>query len=557
MTTNSDSFRNVTRYLGQDYRFAPSYLRPRDPLNGTDGTPFTSPDIRPKEQTGYYPIGSFWINTTQSNRIWVVTQYGLDANTQTCAHWELLESSGITGVEQFLLPDTNIITPRGIPPQIVFTQGTGIQITQGINNHTINIAATGVGGAITGVHPDAHTAPGTDPVLPDGSGNIKIEGGTTFTTGTQANPIRTNSLAANTIDLQIQLAGSNAAVSTANDFGVAQFDANMFTVTSGFVQVKNSGNTGVVTELIGDDSLAVVPAAGTGAITLDGVTVTNATHAKPVFFKKNATNTEELDVQVTTTSTSAAKNINNAGLASFDSTDFTVDSATGFVSLTGGASSAIQTLTGDTGGAVSPTGSPENINISGATTTFVTGNPGTHSLKTEVVSTLNTFLLGQGATTPSTTIGPLTNGQVIIGDTGTAPVAATLTAGSGISIANGPGSITISASSSALSWHVIAANQVGITNSGYICISPGGTLTVSLPTASSLGDIFEVVLDGATSWQITQGIGQQIRISSSQTTSGTGGSITTTANGDAIRLVCETANLRWVATSFTGNLTIA
>lgn len=39
----------------------------------------------------------------------------------------------------------------------------------------------------------------------------------------------------------------------------------------------------------------------------------------------------------------------------------------------------------------------------------------------------------------------LTNGQVLIGETGAAPVAATLTAGAGISITNGAGSITIAA----------------------------------------------------------------------------------------------------------------
>ena len=173
-----------------------------------------------------------------------------------------------------------------------------------------------------GLTPDAHTAPGTTPVVPNGSGNIILEGGALFNTGTQANPIRTNSLAANTIDFQIQRAGSNAAVSTANNFGVAQFDSNSFTVASGFVTLNGGGTTGAVTKIQGDDSLSVVPTAG--LITFDGVTVTNATNAKPVFFKKNATSVEELDVQLTTTSTSGAKNINKSGLAHFDSASFTV-----------------------------------------------------------------------------------------------------------------------------------------------------------------------------------------------------------------------------------------
>jgi hypothetical protein len=40
-------------------------------------------------------------------------------------------------------------------------------------------------------------------------------------------------------------------------------------------------------------------------------------------------------------------------------------------------------------------------------------------------------------------VGPLTDGQLIIGSTGNAPQAQTLTAGSGISITNAPGSVTI------------------------------------------------------------------------------------------------------------------
>jgi hypothetical protein len=41
-------------------------------------------------------------------------------------------------------------------------------------------------------------------------------------------------------------------------------------------------------------------------------------------------------------------------------------------------------------------------------------------------------------------VGPLADGQVVVGATGAAPQAATLSAGPGISIANGPGSVTIS-----------------------------------------------------------------------------------------------------------------
>lgn len=105
-------------------------------------------------------------------------------------------------------------------------------------------------------------------------------------------------------------------------------------------------------------------------------------------------------------------------------------------------------------------------------------------------------------------------------------------------------------------WNVVGTNQTGITNNGYIFTS-GAALTISLPATSAIGDMFSVVLDGATSWQITQGVGQQIRLSSSTTTSGAGGSLKSTAQGDTVSLVCRVANTTWTALSSIGNITVA
>jgi Ubiquitin-activating enzyme E1 FCCH domain len=94
-------------------------------------------------------------------------------------------------------------------------------------------------------------------------------------------------------------------------------------------------------------------------------------------------------------------------------------------------------------------------------------------------------------------------------------------------------------------------------NNGYICQAGGtGNVSIALPAVSALGDTIEIVLDGATTWTITQGAGQSIRFSNSVTTVGVGGSIATTGTGDAIKLVCETSNLRWIAVSAIGNLTV-
>lgn len=107
-------------------------------------------------------------------------------------------------------------------------------------------------------------------------------------------------------------------------------------------------------------------------------------------------------------------------------------------------------------------------------------------------------------------------------------------------------------------WQTTSVNVANMSvNRGYICIAPGGALTLGLPTTSALGDELEITLDGATSFQITQGAGQQIRMGNQQTTAGAAGSLTTTAQGDTLRLVCQTANLKWNVLSTMGNFVVA
>lgn len=150
------------------------------------------------------------------------------------------------------------------------------------------------------------------------------------------------------------------------------------------------------------------------------------------------------------------------------------------------------------------------------------------------------------------------DGQLLIGSTASPNIKVnTLTAGAGISITNGSGSITIATTGTGnVIWQTITASQTLAVNHGYICVSAGGALALLLPATSALGDIIEITLDGATSWSITQAASQQIRFGNVQTTAGTGGSITSTLPGDTIRMVCQTANLKWNILSSVGNLTV-
>jgi len=126
--------------------------------------------------------------------------------------------------------------------------------------------------------------------------------------------------------------------------------------------------------------------------------------------------------------------------------------------------------------------------------------------------------------------------------------AGTVTSGSG-------NTITITVSGSGMTWSAISASQTLAVDHGYFCTG-GAALSLALPAVSAVGDEITVVLDGSTSWTITQpNAATRIRLGNQQTTLGVGGSLASTAAGDTITLVCETANARWVVISSIGNIT--
>lgn len=129
-----------------------------------------------------------------------------------------------------------------------------------------------------------------------------------------------------------------------------------------------------------------------------------------------------------------------------------------------------------------PLGTVTSVDVSGGTTglTF-SGGPITSSGTITMAGTLDADNGGTGQTT-------YTDGQLLIGNsTGNTLTKATLTAGTGISIVNGSGSITISSSASSGSAPVtktadftVAAGETWIINN-----KSGSTCTVTLPSAST------------------------------------------------------------------------
>lgn len=127
-----------------------------------------------------------------------------------------------------------------------------------------------------------------------------------------------------------------------------------------------------------------------------------------------------------------------------------------------------------------------------------------------------------------------------------------------ITTAGNPGThtLTISLVGTTATWTRISASQTLQVSHGYICISPGGNLSLLLPPAAPVGSIVEVTLQGATSFTVTQGAGQQIFLGMQSTALGVFGSLSSTSQGDSIRMVCTTTNLTWQVLSSMGNPTL-
>src|SRR5271170_2305340 len=104
-------------------------------------------------------------------------------------------------------------------------------------------------------------------------------------------------------------------------------------------------------------------------------------------------------------------------------------------------------------------------------------------------------------------------------------------------------------------WNKIATRQTLSPNEGYICTG-GGVLTLTLPPVSMVGDIIEITLDGSMGFMIAQTAGQTIRTGNQVTTAGVGGSVTSTAQGDSLRMVSSITDLRWNILSLMGNPTV-
>lgn len=165
-------------------------------------------------------------------------------------------------------------------------------------------------------------------------------------------------------------------------------------------------------------------------------------------------------------------------------------------------------------------------------------------------------LSGSTTTSPHTAV-TLADGQVVIGSSTGAPTAASITAGTGITVTPGHNSITIASSGGAgISWVDQATSSATLAvNTGYVCNNGSTLITFTLPAIAAEGSVIEIAGNSAGGWTVTQAAGQSIKLGSQTSTTGTGGSISSSNAGDCVRLLCVVANTTFRALSGWGNIT--
>jgi fibronectin-binding autotransporter adhesin len=347
-------------------------------------------------------------------------------------------------------------------------------------------------------------------------------GGTHINVGNLTSPGGTVTIGYSSPNITLS-AGATVATTYTTDSGSATPAANILNVLgSGSITTTGAGNT-VTTQLTGLTNHAVLVGAGTTTITKVGPTVT------------------------------AGQVLQSAGAA---------------------ADPAFSTAT-------YPSTTTINQILYSSAANTVTG-----------LATANRGVLTTGATGIPVITALATDGQLIIGSTAGVPAAATLTPGTGISIANGSNSISISVngavvgqtitgdSGGALSptagnWNILGGPGVTTTGSGstltinstvftdttattmavdngYFATAAG---TYNLPASAAQGELITIVCDTAGAVVVDAPALNFIRVGSLITASG--GTATSTSIGDSLTLRYRLSSLTWEAVSVIGTWLIA
>jgi hypothetical protein len=308
---------------------------------------------------------------------------------------------------------------------------------------------------------------------------------------------------------------------------------NIAITSAGTMALSSTGNSSISAANFGITATSTTTIDSTGAFTIDcaaGITAT----------------TDSSNLALTTT-TSGSINLTSAAAIDLSAaTDIDI-AAVGDVTIQG----LTYPATDGTGGQFLTTDGLGNLSFADAYTAPITVADGGTGAQ---IFTDNGILYGNGTNAIAAT-SELSDGQLLIGSTGNPPSTATLTAGSGISITNGAGSITVAATDAETWTNVTGTSQSMAINNGYIA-NNAGLVTLTLPATAAIGSRVKLTGVGAGGWSVAQNAGQTIYFGNTTSTTGATGSIASTHQRDSVELVCVAADTDWNVVSSIGVITI-
>lgn len=443
-----------------------------------------------------------------------------------------------------------VITPSPATSTIDFSLGTGIATTYDADTGTAtpalnildilggdNIATVGAGSAIT-----ISVADTTDHALQVGNATGSL---TSLGVGTDGQVL-------------ISATGANPAFATLTSTG----GTITFTQGANSLNLEAVGGGGGAITVNADTGNAVSVAGVLNLLSGDNVVTTGAGNTLTVGL--DGFTNHALVIGNITGGLDSASTLNNGelliGRSGLDPIAGTLDSAGGTVVITEGAG----TINLETGGALATSYLTDDANSAIPALGVLTVAGGNNLTTSSAGSTVTIDVTGTtqdqvqigNATGSLTSLGAMTDGQIIIGSTAATPVISTLTAGVGASITNAAGSITIGCAGGGLAWNEVAIATNMAVNNGYI-YNAAGAANLTLPDTAAQGSIIRVTGIGAGMFTIAQNAGETIHFGNQDTTTGVAGSVTATVQYDAIELVCTTANTDWTVLSSVGNFVIA
>ena len=462
-----------------------------------------------KNQATTFQNGIYVVTTVGSGSTnWVLTRSAdsdtgaeIDGEAVYVQQGSTLADTGWTETATVVTVGTDAITYVQFSGSGAYTAGTGLSLTGNTFANTGVLSITSNTGLSTNT-----AATGAITITNTGVTSFTSNTGlSTNTSATGAITVTNTGVTSNIAGTGIGVSGATGAVTITNN-GVTSAVAGTGIGVSGATGAVTFTNNGVTSNVAGTN---ITVSGATGAVTINTsltpsfttVTSTQATGTAP-FTVASTTNVANLNASsingatfaapgtiggttpgaitgtTITANTSFAGALNGSvGATTPNTGSFTTLTATGVISHSTGTNSQTYATTG--AGVISlssgTTGSIDNMAI-GATT----ASTGKFTTLTATGLTANSFLYSGTGGLLTTTAAP-TNGQILIGSTGAAPVVGSISAGTGISVTPGAGTISI-ANTGVTSVALALPSFITVSGSP---VTTTGTLTGTLATQTT------------------------------------------------------------------------